>query len=100
MLFDQQFVFRAQRGDYSKLALAEAICRRSTSARRAGTLYLLAGPDLVRTFLRSSAPGGFIDQEAQIVVLRGFRQTVKGVPCFQIAPHRFETGCDSDFVIR
>jgi hypothetical protein len=34
------------------------------------------------------------------MVLRGLCQTVKGLPCFQIAPHQFETGCHGDFVVR
>ena len=33
------------------------------------------------------------------MVLRRLGQTVKGLPGFQIASHRFETGGDGDFVV-
>jgi hypothetical protein len=56
-------------------------------------------PGLGGAFQGSSAIGRFLDQDAQVVILRGFGQAVKGFAGFQVVSHRFKTGRDGDFIV-
>ena len=62
--------------------------------------FCASAPDLARAFQFLSRLGCLVDQQVQVVVLRGLGQAVKSFTCFHVMSHSFQASCDRYLVVR